>query len=96
MKSLASLTAVYSYDALKRLSNRTVGTIETDYTYRNISTERTTTQVSGLACSGLADALTYTYAYGSLGNITQVTENGNATQYTYDSQSQLTGVTDSS
>ena len=79
-----------TYDALKRLSTRSNTKFTATYAYRNIDSDSTTTQVSGLTYSGLTDALAYSYTYDSRGNITQIKENGTVVAaYTYDEQSQL-------
>ena len=62
-----------------------------NYGYRQVSTGRTSGQVSSYQ-STIGDTTTrYTYTYDSSGNITRITDqSGNVTRYTYDKLGQLT------
>ena len=67
-------TLNYSYDALQRLTTKTTVrtglTLAEEYSYRNLSGNRTTTQVSGYTAKVNGTALdTYNYTYDALGNI---------------------------
>ena len=85
-----------SYDSLSRLASAGNGVYTRNYTYRDISSTQTTTQVQSLGYTGLSGALsglTYNYTYNALGNIASVAKgSGTATTYTYDSMGQLTGA----
>ena len=83
------------YDALSRLSTAGNGVYTRNYTYRDISTTQTTTQVEKLRYTGLNGALsglTYNYTYNPLGNIASVTSGGSTSSYTYDTMGQLTAA----
>ena len=83
------------YDALSRLSTAGNGVYARNYTYRDISTSQTTTQVEKLRYTGLNGALsglTYSYTYNPLGNIASVTSGGSTSSYTYDAMGQLTAA----
>ena len=83
----------FGYDALQRLSTVSAGVYTKTYNYRNISSTRTTTQVSSLVYSGNVSQ-TYSYTYDALGNILTYTAPGKAAfTYTYDNQGQLTKAT---
>ena len=85
----------YTYDALKRLSAKSVvgqyRTLAQNYSYRTVSGNRTTTQISGLNWTLQGSSiLSYTYSYDSLGNITAIYKDGSlVSSYSYDNQSQL-------
>ena len=84
-----------SYDALSRLSTASNGVYTRNYTYRDISTTQTTTQVEKLRYTGLNGALsglTYSYTYNPLGNIASVTSGSSTSSYTYDAMGQLTAA----
>ncbi len=84
-----------SYDVLSRLSTASNGVYTRNYTYRDISTSQTTTQVEKLRYTGLNGALsglTYSYTYNPLGNIASVTSGGSTSSYTYDAMGQLTAA----
>ncbi len=84
-------TLTMNYDGLRRLSSVTGGTYTRSYTYRDISSTKTTLQVSQLAYSGLGSSLSFNYTYDSLGNIATYAATGKGTvTYTYDNQGQLT------
>ena len=83
------------YDALSRLSTAGNGVYTRNYTYHDISTTQTTTQVEKLRYTGLNGALsglTYNYTYNPLGNIASVTSGGSTSSYTYDAMGQLTAA----
>ena len=74
-----------SYDSLSRLASAGNGVYTRSYTYRDISSTQTTTQVQSLGYTGLSGALsglTYNYTYNALGNIASVA-NGSGTATTY-------------
>ena len=85
---------VLTYDALQRLSTVTGSIYGKTYTYRDISSTQTTTQVAGLTYD-FPEAITYGYTYDQFGNIATYTENGVTYTYTYsdDSQHQLLSQT---
>ena len=74
------------YDSLSRLASAGNGVYTRSYTYRDISSTQTTTQVQSLGYTGLSGALsglTYNYTYNALGNIASVAKgSGTATTYT--------------
>ena len=83
------------YDALSRLSTASNGVYTRNYTYRDISSTQTTTQVEKLRYTGLNGALsglTYNYTYNPLGNIASVTSGSSTSSYTYDAMGQLTAA----
>ena len=84
------LARVYSYDALGRLYKSTTVTdvlsLQSVYTYRNISSTRTTAQVSSLQTA----AGTFSYTYDSRGNLTSVSDGTYTTRYEYDIHGMLT------
>ena len=86
-----SWTRSYNYDDLGRLYTADTRTTEltwlkSEYTYRTISGNRTTSQVSSLE----TEAGTYSYTYDSRGNISSVSDGTYTTTYTYDNLNQLT------
>ena len=87
-------TVDYTYDVLRRLLSVKSGELYTKhYTYRDIIPgQQTTTQVAGLAYSGLTGTPTYGYTYDAMGNITTYTAGGVTLTYVYDTQGQLTQV----
>ena len=91
-------TINYSYDAFQRLTAkntiRTNLTLAQEYSYKNLSGNRTTTQISGYTAKVNGTAVdSYTYTYDSLGNITVINRNnGQPIYYTYDAQGQLVSV----
>ena len=93
-------TLNYSYDALQRLTSQTTVrtglTLAKEYSYKNLSGNRTTTQISGYTAKVNGTAIdSYTYSYDNLGNITIVSRNnGQPIYYTYDAQNQLIEVND--
>ena len=90
MTSASGKTLTYSYDYLRRLSSVTGGINARQYTYRDISSTQTSTQVSTLHYPNLATPLTYTYTYDALGNISTISDPlSGERSYTYDAQGQL-------
>ena len=91
-------TLNYSYDAFQRLTSQTTVrtglTLAEEYSYKNLSGNRTTTQVSGYTAKVNGSTVdSYTYTYDNLGNITAINRNGYAPlTYTYDAQNQLVSV----
>lgn len=81
------------YDALRRLHQVTTDTYTKTYSYRDISSTRTTTQITGLTYTGLFNH-TFGYTYNALGYISTYSPKvGETIQYGYDAQGQLTSVT---
>ena len=93
-------TLSYSYDAFQRLTAKTTArsglTLAQEYSYKDISGNRTTTQVSGYTAKvNVSTVDSYSYTYDNLGNITIVNRNSNSPiYYTYDAQNQLIEVND--
>lgn len=87
-------TLSFTYDAIKRLEKVTAGSRYTKtYSYRTISGNQTTTQISALCYAGFTGAPTYHYTYTANGNISsQWMNNDGESTYTYDTQGQLTGA----
>lgn len=87
-------TLSFTYDAIKRLEKVTAGSRYTKtYSYRTISGNQTTTQISALSYAGFTGAPTYHYTYTANGNISsQWMNNDGKSTYTYDTQGQLTGA----
>ena len=88
----------FGYDALKRLSYQYNYYFKQDYTYRNIDSTKTTTQVASIAYTARPGGtnfvpFTLAYTYDSRGNITSekktAGESETTTSYTYDGQGQL-------
>ena len=91
-------TATFAYDNLQRLTSETMAGLYTkSYTYRDISSTRTTTQIASESytglCSGWSDrGASYTYdAMGNIATITGPYKNKKSVQrtYIYDAQNQL-------
>ena len=78
------------YDSLRRLTSVNTGIYIRTYTYRDVSDTQTTTQITSVSYSGLANNPTYQYTYDAVGNIaTYTAPNGIVTTYTYGDQGQL-------
>ena len=73
------------FDSLSRLSKRTVNGLSTNYTYKDIGENQTTTLVKSIETVGI----THTYEYDSLGNITSIYDGSKTTTYKYDALNQL-------
>ena len=93
-------TLSYTYDALKRLSVKSVvgqyRTFAQNYIYKTLVGTRTSTLISGLNVTLQGSSiLLYTYSYDDLGNITGIYKDGVlAASYGYDDQGQLTSEID--
>ena len=73
------------FDSLSRLSKRTVNGLATNYTYKDIEGNQTTTLVQSVQTA----AGTFTYTYDEVGNIQTVSDGTYTTSYDYDSLNQL-------
>ena len=73
------------FDSLSRLSKRTVNGLATNYTYKDLEGNQTTTLVKSIETVGI----THTYEYDSLGNITSIYDSSKTTTYKYDALNQL-------
>ena len=73
------------FDSLSRLSKRTVNGLATNYTYKDIEGNQTTTLVNSVETA----AGTFTYTYDEVGNIQTVSDGTNTTSYKYDNLNQL-------
>ena len=91
-------TATFAYDNLQRLTSETMAGLYTkSYTYRDISSTRTTTQIASESYTGLCSGWSNrgaSYTYDAMGNIATITgpyKNKKSVQrtYTYDAQNQL-------
>ena len=93
-------TMTYAYDALQRLTSQTTQrstglTIAGERSYKTLSGNRTTTQVSSYTAKVNGTAVdSYSYTYDSLGNITAINRNGSSISYGYDAQNQLTSMSE--
>ena len=82
-----------TYDSLRRLSGITGGIYGKSYTYRDISSTQTTTQVASVVYDLPTDQ-SYGYTYDNMGNIATYTDANGTVTYTYDAQGQLLSATD--
>ena len=73
------------FDSLSRLSKRTVNGLATNYTYKDIEGNQTTTLVNSVETA----AGTFTYTYDEVGNIKSVSDGTYTTSYDYDALNQL-------
>ena len=85
----------FGYDSLKRLSSRSSPAFRVNYSYRDIDSTTTTTQIATIQyidpLTGVTRLPALGYTYDVKGNITKVTSGtSTAAQYTYDAQNQLT------
>ena len=78
------------YDYLSRLSTRKINGLATNYTYKDIGENQTTTLVESINTGGIA----YSYDYDEVNNIKSVTVGNKKTTYEYDELNQLTRVND--
>ena len=76
------------YDELRRLSTVTGGVAKKTYTYRDITSSNTTTQVASVTYDLPTDQ-SYAYTYDNMGNIATYTDVNGTVTYTYDNQGQL-------
>ena len=84
-----AVTGSRSYDGYGRLSLRAAGPLSTGYSYRELSEDRTGTQVAELVNSYGGSARSLSYSYDGNGNILRVTDGTNSTRYSYDGYGQL-------
>lgn len=96
MATASGANLQYHYDHLRRVSSITSnlwGTMDfytKTYSYRDISATQTTTQVSSVAYTKLANPITFGYTYDAVGNVLTHSQTGEGTiTYTYDNQGQL-------
>ena len=73
------------FDSLSRLSKRTVNGLATNYTYKDLEGNQTTTLVKSIETA----AGTFTYTYDEVGNIKSVSDGTYTTSYDYDALNQL-------
>ena len=78
------------FDSLSRLSKRTVNGLATNYTYKDLEGNQTTTLVESINTGGIS----YVYDYDKVNNIKSVTVGNKKTTYEYDELNQLTRVND--
>ncbi len=78
------------FDSLSRLSKRTVNGLATNYTYKDLEGNQTTTLVESINTGGIS----YVYDYDEVNNIKSVTVGNKKTTYEYDEFNQLTRVND--
>ncbi len=87
-------TLQFTYDPLQRLATAGNGVYTKNYTYRDISSAQTTSQVRRLQYSGLTgrlSGLSFHYTYNSMGNLASAAQGGDVPDtYTYDALGQLT------
>ena len=76
------------YDGLRRLSSVTGSVYSKSYTYRDISSTQTTTQIASVSYDLPVDQ-TFAYTYDVMGNIAAYTDANGTVEYTYDPQGQL-------
>lgn len=82
-------TITFGYDKLKRLETISGVTGQT-YSYRDIDNTKTTTQISDITYTGVADDLKLSYIYDAGGNIDTIKQNNQIiAEYAYDAQNQL-------
>lgn len=100
MTTTSGSTLTLAYDTIRRLQTLTAkngnSTIYTKgYSYRTISGQQTTTQVTALTYGGFTDAPSFQYAYNTDGTIASEGESNNTPRcYSYDKLGQLTFVSD--
>jgi RHS repeat-associated protein len=85
-----------AYDPLQRLASVSNNIYTRAYTYKDVSSTKTTSQVQKLQYTGLPgllNGLAYNSTYNALGNIASVGEDGTiADTFTYDAMGQLTSA----
>ncbi|MBQ6454265.1 MAG: hypothetical protein IJJ14_07925 [Coriobacteriales bacterium] len=89
------LASSLSYDDLSRLSSNVVSSgnspvISTTYSYHNIDSTYTTTDVESLCSTFGNSSLSLNYTYDVRGNIVSISDGTNTTTYAYDALGQLT------
>lgn len=100
MTTTSGSTLTLAYDTIRRLQTLTAkigsSTLYTKgYTYRTISGQQTTTQISALNYSGFANAPSFQYAYNADGTIASEGESNDTPRYySYDKLGQLTYISD--
>ena len=85
----------FTYDGLGRLSQSAVSNsnsavLTTNYSFRDLDTTRTTTQVSALQNSFGNQSESLSYTYDTKGNILSVSDGTHTTYYEYDALNELT------
>ncbi len=80
-----------TYDALQRPVKVDTPILDRNYTYRDISDSKTTSQISSLWYGDTQSAapFSYSYTYDALGNIASYTDSNGTVSYTYDDMGQL-------
>ena len=100
MTTTSGSTLTLAYDTIRRLQTLTAkngsSTLYTKgYSYRAISGQQTTTQVTALHYSGFSNAPSFQYAYNADGTIASEGESNDTPRYySYDKLGQLTFVSD--
>ncbi len=87
----------FTYDGLTRLKTQYNYRFRQEYTYRNVATNQTTSQISNIAYTKRDGGPSFSefnlgYTYDALGNITTITNSANSADnrtYTYDVQGQM-------
>ena len=82
------ISLTMGYDELRRLSTVTGGVADKTYTYRDITSSNTTTQVASVTYDLPTDQ-SFAYTYDSMGNIATYTDANGTVTYIYDAQNQL-------
>ena len=86
-------TLTMGYDYMNRLSTVAGGIYGKSYTYRDISSTKTTMQVASLTYD-LPTNQIFSYTYDNMGNIATYTDANGTVTYTYDAQGQLLSAAD--
>ena len=87
----------FTYDGLTRLKTQYNYRFQQEYTYRNVATNQTTSQISNIAYTKRDGGPSFSgfnlgYTYDALGNIKTITNSANSADnrtYTYDVQGQM-------
>ncbi len=92
----ASNKVAYAYDAIGRMSSRTVTAAGHSYatTFSYLAGSNGSGNTTPLVASMTQSGETCSYTYDDVGNIASVTQNGKTTAYTYDALGQLIRVDD--